>query len=81
MILDFFAGGDGWKVTQPPYTGQARTYALYVPSSYDPAVPMPAVVLLLETLLAFFFALWAALNLALWRRAFGIEEPSVEIAA
>jgi polyhydroxybutyrate depolymerase len=46
MILDFFAGGDAWKVTQPPYTGQARTYALYVPTSYDPTVPMPVVVLL-----------------------------------
>ena len=46
MILDFFAGGDGWNVPQPPYTGQARTYALYVPTSYDPAVPMPVVVLL-----------------------------------
>ncbi len=46
MILDFFAGDDGWNVTQPAYTGQARTYALYVPTSYDPAVPMPVVVLL-----------------------------------
>jgi polyhydroxybutyrate depolymerase len=46
MILDFFAGGDGWNATQPTYTGQARSYALYVPASYDPAVPMPVVVLL-----------------------------------
>ncbi len=46
MILDFFAGGDGWNVTQPAFTEQARTYTLYVPTTYDPAVPMPVVVLL-----------------------------------
>lgn len=46
MVLQFFAGGDGWAVTSPAYEGQARTYALYVPSTYDPAEPMPVVVLL-----------------------------------
>jgi polyhydroxybutyrate depolymerase len=46
MITRFFAGGDDWNVPQPPFEGQARTYALYVPTSYDPAEAMPVVVTL-----------------------------------
>jgi polyhydroxybutyrate depolymerase len=46
MITDFFAGSDDWNVPQPPFEGQARTYVVYVPSSYDPAEPMPVVITL-----------------------------------
>ncbi len=46
MITSFFAGGDEWNVPQPPFEGQARSYILYVPSSYDPARPMPVVMTL-----------------------------------
>jgi polyhydroxybutyrate depolymerase len=46
MITSFFAGGDEWAVEQPTFVGQARTYTLYVPSTYDPAVPTPMVITL-----------------------------------
>jgi polyhydroxybutyrate depolymerase len=46
MITRFLAGGDDWAVEQPPFVGQARTYAIYVPSAYDPAEPLPVVITL-----------------------------------
>lgn len=47
VVTAFFAGADGWAGSQPaPYLGAARSYAVYVPRSYDPARPTPAVVAL-----------------------------------
>ncbi|MBZ0278920.1 MAG: hypothetical protein K8I60_22430, partial [Anaerolineae bacterium] len=47
VITSFFAGGtDELPLQAEPYTGLARSYALYVPASYDPAVPMPLVMML-----------------------------------
>jgi polyhydroxybutyrate depolymerase len=46
MIMQFFAGDGAWAQTQEPYTGQPRTYTLYVPSTYDPAEPTPVVMAL-----------------------------------
>jgi polyhydroxybutyrate depolymerase len=46
-IMAFFAGDDTWMTPQPLFPdGWARTWTVYVPSSYDPASPMPAVVTL-----------------------------------
>lgn len=46
MVMGFFAGDESWAETQVPFDDQARTYALYVPSSYDPAEPMPVMMVL-----------------------------------
>ncbi len=46
-VLLFFSGDDGWA--DPPaetFEGQARTYVVYLPTSYDPAAPMPMVLTL-----------------------------------
>ncbi len=46
MIMQFFAGEPTWAQVQSPYGGQARTYTLYIPSTYTPAEPMPVTVVL-----------------------------------
>ena len=46
MIMAFFAGDETWAQTQQPYTSQARSYTVYVPSTYDPAEPMPVTMVL-----------------------------------
>jgi len=47
IVTDFLAGNADWATPQPaPYTETPRTYTVYVPSTYDPATPMPVVILL-----------------------------------
>lgn len=46
MVSQFFMGNEDWAAPQPPYEGQARTYTLYVPTTYDPEKPAPLVITL-----------------------------------
>jgi poly(3-hydroxybutyrate) depolymerase len=46
MVMAFFAGDEAWAQTQLLFEEQARTYVVYVPSTYDPAEPMPLALLL-----------------------------------
>lgn len=47
IVIGFFAGDEDWAAAQPePFTGQARTYNAFVPSSYNPADRTPLVVVL-----------------------------------
>lgn len=46
MVIDFFNGGDSWASPHLTLDEEARTSVFYVPSSYDPAEPMPLVIVL-----------------------------------
>ncbi len=47
IIMGFLTGDDDWAVPQPePLAEPARTYVAYVPSTYDPEVPLPLVITL-----------------------------------
>ncbi|MBN1565735.1 MAG: hypothetical protein JXA10_17965 [Anaerolineae bacterium] len=46
MVMAWFAGDATWAQEQPSFTDQARTYTVFVPSSYDPAEPMPVTMVL-----------------------------------
>jgi polyhydroxybutyrate depolymerase len=46
MVMAFFAGDEAWAQTQLLFEEQARTYVVYVPSTYNPAEPMPLALLL-----------------------------------
>jgi polyhydroxybutyrate depolymerase len=47
IMMRFFAHDDGWMVAPTTSSDETpRTYALYIPESYDPAVAMPLVLAL-----------------------------------
>ena len=47
MLADFFSGKPDWATPQSETVGEtARSYVVYVPSSYDDETPMPVVVVL-----------------------------------